>query len=190
MDFRESMISILSYFSFLNIRDNDFTRFQNLTVDQIYHPRLTAICYRITAVLTSINSVIFPLMIYIILTKSKKILGNYKNLIILQLSIDYIFNLVTFTLHPVLLWPMLLGVSSSVFEIDTTWSYILFYLEITLLIWIAILQIYLLFYRFLTMFEKTFLHLIYRNDKIFAASLFFALTKACILGLGKLFVKQ
>lgn len=177
-------------FLWLFHRPQNFTRFQNLTLDDIYHPRIIEICYKFTAMFTALNSCIYPIMLYVILTQSTRHMGNYKHLLWLQLSFSFVFNVITFVWHPIFFWPLILGFAASVFELPTTLCYLLLYFETSIVICMAIIQAFLIFYRIFAMFPDTCINSIYKNNKIFLLTLIIAFGLAFFFASCKFFEKH
>ena len=172
------------------LKPNDFTRFENLTMSELYHPRIIVACHCFGAVITVANSIIYPIMIYVILTKSRKQMGNYKSLLAFQLTNGYIFNLITYLWHPVFFWPLTLGVPLGYFPHSTPVSYFLLFLEIGSLLLMFCIQAFLIAYRILAMFQDSFIHAIYRNSKLFYSIFFIAITGSFSLASSKILISM
>ena len=171
------------------IRPIDFKRFENLTLENLYHPTLNFYFYRFTMFLTVINSVITPIMIYIIERKSTKNMGNYKHLLAFQIGINYAFNFITFLWNPIFFWPLLLGYSAGPLDISPTTSYIILYIELMLMFYLGALQVYLILSRYVSMFQTSFIHMLYQNKLVMYVTLLMALIASGFLALSKFWKK-
>lgn len=85
-----------------------------LTLDMLYHPRITHIYHVFQSTVFFISSSIFLPSIYIVLVKSTPEMGIYKLLLISQIIWSYLADFCMFVWQPVLLYPFFMAYSTGV----------------------------------------------------------------------------
>lgn len=80
--------------------------FHNLTVENLFNPRLNE-AYSVTTTVTfALATVTYFFAVFVVLTQSTTAMGDYKYLLVSQLTWSYLFELLIFMWKPVVLWPL------------------------------------------------------------------------------------